>query len=87
MKFARFLADIAVRSPVKNRAGFDPVTRIFGYLHATPETAEKRALINASLTVISLGDEIADADVAALSNYAMALIDCFADYRLSLQYT
>ena len=86
MRLARFLAEVHVRNRTQSPVEVDPIGIILGRVGLHPNTAEARALTKATLALIARDGELPKADLWALSQDALGLLDAFAFDLLSVRY-
>lgn len=86
LRLARFLAEVRRRVRVGIAPEIDPLGIILARINVNPYTPQSRALAKAAIAVATTEGDMTEADLWALSQDALALLDAFAMRRLTNKY-
>jgi len=86
LRLARFLAEVRVRTRTQIPEDIDPVGLIMSRVSINPHTPESKALRKATRAVIATEGDMTEADLWALGQDALGLLDAFAEQRLTGRY-
>ncbi len=83
LRLARFLAEVRKRSRQRIPDEIDPLGVLFSRVAMNRYNTEGRALGKAALAVITAEGEMTEADLWALGQDALGMLDAFAARRLA----
>lgn len=87
LRLARFLAEVRKRVRTTIDPEIDPLGIILARINLNPHTPQSRALAKAAIAVSATEGDMTEADLWALGQDALALLDAFAMCRLTKRYT